>query len=87
MKQARLVTIKYNKLVEKFKVVELDDWNKVADALVRLIEPGFIVALSGPLGAGKTTLTQYLATLLGAPKRAISPTFALMRIYNVPRTT
>ncbi|MDD2786081.1 MAG: tRNA (adenosine(37)-N6)-threonylcarbamoyltransferase complex ATPase subunit type 1 TsaE [Patescibacteria group bacterium] len=87
MKQTRLVTIKHDKLVEQFKVVELDDWKKVADALARLIEPGFIVALSGPLGAGKTTLTQYLAALLGAPKRAISPTFALMRIYNVPRTT
>lgn len=82
----RLVTIKCNKLNEKFKVSELDDWRKVADVLVRLIEPGFVVSLSGPLGAGKTTLVQYLAKLLGAPKRAISPTFALIRTYKVRST-
>jgi tRNA threonylcarbamoyladenosine biosynthesis protein TsaE len=81
--QTRKVTIKQGKLTESFQVRELDDWQAVAAALVRTMAPGSIVSLSGPLGAGKTTLVQYVARLLGAPKRALSPTFALMRIYKI----
>jgi tRNA threonylcarbamoyladenosine biosynthesis protein TsaE len=84
--QTRKVTIKQGKLTESFQVRELDDWQAVAAALVRTMAPGSIVSLSGPLGAGKTTLVQYVARLLGAPKRALSPTFALMRIYKVQGT-
>jgi len=65
-----------------FTIRELADWQTVADALARMIKPGSIVTFQGPLGAGKTTLVQCLARTLGAPKRAISPTFALMRIYK-----
>ena len=81
--QTRKVTIKYGKTARRFVVNVLEDWQKVADALAKLIRPGSIVALSGPLGAGKTTLVQYLARTLGASSRAISPTFALMRIYRI----
>lgn len=81
--QARKVTIKAGKITKRFVVRELEDWQLVADALAKIIKPGSIVSLSGPLGAGKTTLVQYLARTLGAPKRAISPTFALMRIYRI----
>lgn len=38
-----------------------------------------IVALSGELGAGKTTFTQGFAAGLGVRGRIISPTFILMR--------
>lgn len=79
----RQVTIKHGKTVSRFDVKEVEDWQNVANALVRLVKPDSIVSLSGPLGAGKTTLVQYLAKILGAPKRAISPTFALMRIYKL----
>jgi tRNA threonylcarbamoyladenosine biosynthesis protein TsaE len=82
--QTRKVTIKHGKIVSRFVVKEVEDWQNVAKALVRLVKPGSIASLSGPLGAGKTTLVQYLAKTLGAPKRAISPTFALMRIYRTP---
>ncbi|MDD5726098.1 MAG: tRNA (adenosine(37)-N6)-threonylcarbamoyltransferase complex ATPase subunit type 1 TsaE [Patescibacteria group bacterium] len=81
--QTRKVTIKSGKTASHFVVHKVDDWQNVAKALVRLVKPGTIVALSGPLGAGKTTLVQYLAKTLDAPKRAISPTFALMRIYKL----
>jgi len=81
--QTRKVTIKSGKTAARFTVRELNDWQAVADNLVQRLKPGAIVTLSGPLGAGKTTLVQYLAKTLGAPKRAISPTFALMRIYKV----
>jgi len=81
--QTRKVTIKHGKTAKSFVVRELDDWQQVASALAKLIQSGSIISLSGPLGAGKTTLVQYIARLLGAPKRAVSPTFALMRIYKV----
>jgi len=40
-----------------------------------------ILALTGPLGAGKTTLTQALAEALGVQATVTSPTFALQNVY------
>lgn len=40
-----------------------------------------VVALSGELGAGKTTLVQHIAKALGVEERVVSPTFALMKSY------
>lgn len=49
-----------------------------------LLFPGAVVALSGPLGAGKTFLTRATALGLGiADKRAVtSPTFVLIQEYQ-----
>lgn len=46
------------------------------------LKPGDVVALSGDLGAGKTTLTQGLARGLGIESDVLSPTFALMSEYR-----
>lgn len=46
------------------------------------LNPGDIVALSGPLGAGKTTLTQGIARALGVQSDVTSPTFVLMNEYT-----
>jgi len=81
--QTRKVTIKHGKTSRNFVVREVADWQGVAQYLADLLKPGSVVSLSGPLGAGKTTLVQYLAKTLGAPKCALSPTFALMRIYKI----
>jgi tRNA threonylcarbamoyladenosine biosynthesis protein TsaE len=40
------------------------------------------VALSGELGAGKTTLTQGIASGLGIEEPVVSPTFTLVREYR-----
>ncbi len=42
-----------------------------------------IVALSGDLGAGKTTLTKEIARLLGIKEKVISPTFVLRKSYKL----
>ncbi len=42
-----------------------------------------VVALSGDLGAGKTTLTQAIARELGVKENIISPTFILMKKYSL----
>ncbi len=42
-----------------------------------------IAALSGDLGAGKTTLSQAIARELGVKENVISPTFVIMKIYEL----
>ncbi|MCD6289119.1 MAG: tRNA (adenosine(37)-N6)-threonylcarbamoyltransferase complex ATPase subunit type 1 TsaE [Anaerolineae bacterium] len=50
-------------------------------ALAALLSPGDIIALSGDLGAGKTTLVQGLARGLSITQPVTSPTFILMNEY------
>lgn len=42
-----------------------------------------VIALSGDLGAGKTTLTKEIGKLLGIKENIISPTFVIMKIYKI----
>jgi tRNA threonylcarbamoyladenosine biosynthesis protein TsaE len=44
-------------------------------------QPGWIIGLSGDLGAGKTQLVKGIAHGLGSPARVHSPTFALLNEY------
>lgn len=44
-----------------------------------------VIALEGELGAGKTTLVQGLAKILGIKSKIKSPTFTLMKKYKIPR--
>lgn len=46
--------------------------------------PGDLVVLSGPLGAGKTALTQGLGAALGVQGQVTSPTFVLARTHRGP---
>src|SRR5437588_4428535 len=51
-------------------------------ALAGVLSPGTVVALIGPLGAGKTRLVQAVATALGVPVGSVtSPTFVLVNEY------
>jgi tRNA threonylcarbamoyladenosine biosynthesis protein TsaE len=47
----------------------------------RAAKRGFVFALSGELGAGKTQLVKGLARGLGIPARVHSPTFTLVNEY------
>ena len=42
-----------------------------------------VIALQGNLGAGKTTFTQGFARALGIDRRIQSPTFVLIKIYDI----
>ena len=46
------------------------------------LKGGEVIALTGNLGAGKTTFVQGLADGLGIEDRIVSPTFILMRNYQ-----
>lgn len=43
-----------------------------------------VITLEGDLGTGKTTLTQELARSLGVKENLISPTFVIMKKYDLP---
>ncbi len=48
------------------------------------IVPGTTLCLQGDLGAGKTTLVQGLLESLGAERPYVSPTFVIMKQYDLP---
>ena len=53
--------------------------------LAGLLHAGDIVILSGPLGAGKTTLTQGIGEGLGVRGPITSPTFVIARVHPALR--
>jgi len=53
----------------------------------RAAESGWVIGLSGDLGAGKTQFVKGLARGLGIAARVHSPTFALVNIYSGGRLT
>jgi tRNA threonylcarbamoyladenosine biosynthesis protein TsaE len=48
--------------------------------------PPLVVAISGDLGAGKTTLVQAICAGYGVTEEVTSPTFALVHEYAAPRS-
>jgi tRNA threonylcarbamoyladenosine biosynthesis protein TsaE len=64
--------------VELFTESDLRSWGVQFGAG---LPPGSIVTLSGPLGAGKTTLVQAIAEGLGVAAPATSPTYTYVHRY------
>ena len=60
-----------------------EETQKIAEDFVRQLQPGDVITLFGNLGAGKTTFVQGLAKGLGIEKRIISPTFVIVRSYEI----
>ena len=59
----------------------LETTRALGRSLARELPDGAILLLSGPLGAGKTSLVQGLAEGLGISEPITSPTFALAQHY------
>ena len=59
-----------------------DETRAVGRTIGEAASPGDVYLLTGPLGAGKTCLTQGIASGLGAPGYARSPTFVLVTRYQ-----
>ena len=68
-------------------IVELPDLAAVAAFGARIagqLRPGDVVALSGGLGAGKTTLAREIIAALGHVGEVPSPTFTIVETYAPP---
>lgn len=53
--------------------------------LARESASGMIICLKGDLGTGKTTLAQGFLEGLGAARPYVSPTFVIMKQYDLPQ--
>lgn len=61
------------------------DTQKIASKLALKYQNGAVIALSGNLGAGKTTFAQGFTKGLGIKNKIISPTFVLIKEYSLPQ--
>ena len=59
-----------------------EDTRALGAALAGVVRPGDLIVLVGPLGAGKTALTQGLGEALGVGEPVTSPTFVIARVHR-----
>lgn len=57
---------------------------RLGGAIAERLRPGDVVALSGSLGAGKTTLARAIIASLGHTGEVPSPSFAIIELYEPP---
>jgi tRNA threonylcarbamoyladenosine biosynthesis protein TsaE len=67
----------------EMRIVTDADMRDLGRRLAALLRPGDLVILSGPLGAGKTTLVQGIGAGLGVRGPVTSPTFVIARVHPV----
>ena len=60
----------------------VDDTRALGTELAGLLQAGDLVVLVGPLGAGKTALTQGIGAALGVGEPVTSPTFVIARVHR-----
>ncbi len=60
---------------------DLNDTHRFAHRLIKSLTLPAVVAMTGDLGSGKTTLSQAIASVLGIEEFLPSPTFTLVNEY------
>ncbi len=71
----------------KRDITTLKQLDAFAATIASKLHGGEVLALSGTLGAGKTTFVQHLAKHLGVAERITSPTFTLMHVHATKHPT
>ena len=61
-----------------------EETRRLGEKIARSLKGGETLALVGELGSGKTTFVKGLAKGLGVEQRIISPTFIILRKYDIP---
>jgi tRNA threonylcarbamoyladenosine biosynthesis protein TsaE len=67
-----------------YTVHSLEETWRIAAEVATQLTPGMVIALTGDLGAGKTTFMQGIAFALGIKRPITSPTFTLCQEYQTP---
>jgi tRNA threonylcarbamoyladenosine biosynthesis protein TsaE len=67
--------------MKKIILQSLEDLPNAAKEIIQILAGHAIIAVQGPLGAGKTTLIKEICRQLGVPDIVNSPTFALVNEY------
>ena len=70
--------------IKQYIVNSIEEMEEVADYIANLKSKYNLFYFKGNLGAGKTTLIQKICSALGSEDRVVSPSFALVNIYNSP---
>lgn len=71
--------------MKQYQTFSEKETKNLAKKLAGKIKSG-VVALTGELGAGKTTFVQGFANGLGIKEKIISPTFVLIRQHKIPKS-
>ena len=71
--------------MQKFVTYSENETRKLAQEFAHKFKKG-VIALTGDLGAGKTTFVQGFAKGLGIKEKIISPTFVLIRQHKIPNS-
>jgi len=66
------------------RLADAPQTEKLGAALADCLRAGDVVALSGPLGAGKTTFARGVLAALGLAEEAPSPSYSLVIAYEPP---
>jgi len=69
----------------KRELPDLEAMARFGARIAAILRPGDVVALSGGLGAGKTTLARAIIAALGHEGEVPSPSFAIVELYEPPR--
>lgn len=72
--------------MKQYQTFSEKETKNLAKKMAGKIKSG-VIALTGELGAGKTTFVQGFAKGLGIKEKIISPTFVLIRQYPIPNTS
>jgi tRNA threonylcarbamoyladenosine biosynthesis protein TsaE len=68
----------------KIALPDLSAMERFGQAIARALQPGDVIALTGGLGAGKTTLARAIIAGLGHQGEVPSPSFAIIELYEPP---
>ena len=68
------------------RIKNLEETQKFAAILSKLIAKPFFICLNGPIGSGKTTFAKHLINQFSEKKiNVLSPTFPIVQIYDLKK--
>lgn len=70
-----------------FLTISAEETRALGKTFAQELKPGTLVCFEGGLGAGKTTLIQGILEGVGAMRPYVSPTFVIMKQYDLPQQT